>query len=137
LVPRQPYAHPGLCSPIATKVAQGKSVAKWSAFDRLLARRPEGVFVNPFERGEIGPEGVPDAAGGMVSKRRDRPYQAGPSKYWLKEKNRKHPVMSRVMDAFAKHANSGSGWHSPAQHGVSALAGSRHWADLLNGLLVT
>jgi bifunctional non-homologous end joining protein LigD len=24
--------------------------------DRLLARRPEGVFINPFERGEIGPD---------------------------------------------------------------------------------
>jgi hypothetical protein len=23
--------------------------------ERLLARRPEGVFVNPFERGEIAP----------------------------------------------------------------------------------
>ena len=22
---------------------------------RLLARRPEGIFINPFERGEIGP----------------------------------------------------------------------------------
>ncbi|WP_346771678.1 hypothetical protein [Bradyrhizobium sp. 155] len=24
--------------------------------ERLLARRPEGVFVNPFERGELGPD---------------------------------------------------------------------------------
>jgi hypothetical protein len=24
--------------------------------ERLLARRPEGIFVNPFERGEIGPD---------------------------------------------------------------------------------
>jgi bifunctional non-homologous end joining protein LigD len=23
--------------------------------ERLLARRPDGIFVNPFERGEIGP----------------------------------------------------------------------------------
>jgi hypothetical protein len=23
---------------------------------RLLARRPEGIFVNPFEQGEIGPD---------------------------------------------------------------------------------
>ncbi len=44
--------------------------------DRLLARRPEGIFVNPFERGEIGPDlfraasrmGLED----LVSKRRDR-----------------------------------------------------------------
>jgi len=24
--------------------------------ERLLARRPEGVFINPFERCEIGPD---------------------------------------------------------------------------------
>jgi ATP-dependent DNA ligase len=24
--------------------------------ERVLARRPEGIFVNPFERGEIGPD---------------------------------------------------------------------------------
>ena len=29
----------------------------------------------------------------MVSKRRDRPYQAGRSKHWIKVKNRKHPAM--------------------------------------------
>jgi bifunctional non-homologous end joining protein LigD len=27
-----------------------------SNLKRLLARRPEGIFVNPFERGEIGPD---------------------------------------------------------------------------------
>jgi bifunctional non-homologous end joining protein LigD len=38
---------------------------------------------------------------GLVSKRRDRPYQAGRSKHWIKVKNRKHPAMQRVMDALA------------------------------------
>ena len=28
----------------------------------------------------------------MVSKRRDRPYQAGRSKHWIKVKNGKHPA---------------------------------------------
>jgi bifunctional non-homologous end joining protein LigD len=37
---------------------------------------------------------------GLVSKRRDRPYQAGRSKRWIKIKNRKHPAMERVMDAW-------------------------------------
>jgi hypothetical protein len=32
---------------------------------------------------------------GLMSKRRDRPYQAGRSKHWLKIKNRAHPEMSR------------------------------------------
>jgi len=72
--------------------------------ERLLARRPEGVFVNPFERGEIGPHLFRAACQmgleGLVSKRRDRPYQSGRSKHWIKVKNRKHPAMSRVMEAF-------------------------------------
>ena len=71
--------------------------------DRLLARRPEGVFVNPFERGEIGRDLFRAACDmgleGLVSKRRDRPHQAGRSKHWLKVKNRKHPAMERVMEA--------------------------------------
>ena len=31
------------------------SRSRCAKHDRLLARRPEGVFVNPFERGELGP----------------------------------------------------------------------------------
>jgi hypothetical protein len=38
---------------------------------------------------------------GLVSKRRDWPYQAGRSKAWVKIKNREHPAMSRVMEAFS------------------------------------
>jgi bifunctional non-homologous end joining protein LigD len=72
--------------------------------ERLLARRPEGIFINPFERGEIGPDLFRAACGmgleGLVSKRRDRPYQAGRSKHWMKVKNRKHPAMDRVMGSF-------------------------------------
>ena len=51
---------------------------------RLLARRPDGIFVAPFEQGEIGPDLFRAACRmgleGLVSKRRDRPYQAGRSK---------------------------------------------------------
>jgi bifunctional non-homologous end joining protein LigD len=72
---------------------------------RLLARRPDGIFVAPFEQGEIGPDLFRAACRlgleGLVSKRRDRPYQTGRSKYWIKVKNRNHPAMSRVMDAFS------------------------------------
>ena len=53
-----------------------------------LARRPEGVFVNPFERGEVGPDLFRAACNmdleGLVSKRRDLPYQAGRSRHWVK-----------------------------------------------------
>jgi bifunctional non-homologous end joining protein LigD len=70
---------------------------------RLLARRPEGIFVNPFERGEIGPELFLAACRmgleGLVSKHRERPYQAGRSRHWIKVKNRKHPAIYRVMEA--------------------------------------
>src|SRR5271166_2483095 len=71
---------------------------------RLLARRPDGIFVAPFERGEIGPDLFRKACEfgleGLVSKRRDRPYRAGRSKDWVKIKNRSHPAMERVMEAF-------------------------------------
>jgi bifunctional non-homologous end joining protein LigD len=72
-----------------------------SNLQRLLARRPEGVFVNPFERGELGPDLFRAACNmgleGLVSKRRDRPYQAGRSRYWVKVKNRSHPAMEREL----------------------------------------
>jgi bifunctional non-homologous end joining protein LigD len=70
-----------------------------TSLERLLARRSDGIFINPFERGEIGPDLFAAACRmgleGIVSKRRDRPYQAGRSKHWLKIKNRAHPEMSR------------------------------------------
>lgn len=48
---------------------------------RLLTRRPDGIFVNPFELGEIGPDLFRKACEfgleGLVSKHRDRPYRGG------------------------------------------------------------
>jgi ATP-dependent DNA ligase len=71
---------------------------------RLLARRPDGIFVAPFEAGEIGPDLFRAACEmgleGLVSKRRDRPYRAGRSKHRIKVKNRRHPAVGRVMEAF-------------------------------------
>jgi ATP-dependent DNA ligase len=72
---------------------------------RLLARRPDGIFVSPFEQGEIGPDLFRKACEfgleGLVSKHRDRPYQSGRSKHWVKVKNRQHPAMTRVMDSYS------------------------------------
>jgi bifunctional non-homologous end joining protein LigD len=72
---------------------------------RLLARRPNGIFVAPFEQGEIGPDLFRAACDlgleGLVSKRGDRPYRAGRSADWIKVKNRTHPAMERVREAFA------------------------------------
>jgi bifunctional non-homologous end joining protein LigD len=74
-----------------------------ASLDRLLARRPDGIFVAPFEQGEIGPDLFWAACNlgleGLVSKRRDRPYRAGRSPHWIKVKNRQHP-MQRVMESF-------------------------------------
>jgi bifunctional non-homologous end joining protein LigD len=38
---------------------------------------------------------------GLVSKRRDRPYQGGRSKYWVKVKNREHDAFDRVKEALS------------------------------------
>jgi ATP-dependent DNA ligase len=71
---------------------------------RLLARRPDGIFVAPYEAGEIGPDLFRKVCEfgleGLVSKRADRPYRAGRSKDWIKVKNREHPATERVMDSF-------------------------------------
>jgi ATP-dependent DNA ligase len=72
---------------------------------QLLARRPEGITVAPFESGEIGPDLFRAACNmgleGLVSKRRDRPYRAGRSPDWIKVKNRSHPAMERVKESFS------------------------------------
>jgi ATP-dependent DNA ligase len=71
---------------------------------RLLARRPDGIFVAPYEAGKIGPDLFRAACNmgleGLVSKRADSLYRSGRSKDWIKLKNRNHPAMDRVMDSF-------------------------------------
>jgi ATP-dependent DNA ligase len=78
--------------------------------ERLLARRRDGIFVAPFEAGEIGPDLFRAAYDmgleGLVSKRRDRPYRGGRSKDGVKVKNRSHPAMERVTESHASHVRS-------------------------------
>jgi bifunctional non-homologous end joining protein LigD len=62
---------------------------------KLPARHREGIFVAPFERGEIGP-GLFEAAcrmglEGLVSKHRERRYRPRTCD-WVKVKNRQHPA---------------------------------------------
>ncbi|SFU59192.1 ATP dependent DNA ligase domain-containing protein [Bradyrhizobium arachidis] len=68
---------------------------------QLLARRPGGISVAPFERGEIGPDLFRAACRlgleGLVSKHRDKPYRGGRQKHWIKIKNRSHPAMDREL----------------------------------------
>jgi bifunctional non-homologous end joining protein LigD len=72
---------------------------------RLLARRPEGIFVSQFEQGEIGPDLFRKACEfgleGLVSKRQDSTYRPGRSPNWIKVKNRKHPALDRVKESFS------------------------------------
>jgi bifunctional non-homologous end joining protein LigD len=72
---------------------------------RLLARRPEGIFLSDFERGEIGPDLFRQACKfgleGLVSKHKDRPYRGGRSPNWIKVKNRSHPAIERVKESFS------------------------------------
>jgi bifunctional non-homologous end joining protein LigD len=71
--------------------------------DRLLRGRPDGIFINPFESGAIGPDLFRAACDmgleGLVSKRSDRPYRGGRSPHWIKVKNRQHHAFNRVMEA--------------------------------------
>src|SRR5277367_2531426 len=70
--------------------------------ERLLARRPEGIFVARFEQGEIGPDLFRKACEfgleGLVSKHRERAYRAGTSPNWLKVKNPAPPAIQRVKE---------------------------------------
>jgi hypothetical protein len=64
------------------------------------SRRPDGIFIAPFEQGEIGPDLFRAACGmgleGLVSKHRERGYRTGTSPNWIKVKNPTHPAMTRV-----------------------------------------
>lgn len=71
--------------------------------EKLLRGRSQGIFVAPFERGEIGPDLFTAACRmrleGIVSKHQARRYRARTCD-WIKVKNRSHPAFARVMDTF-------------------------------------
>jgi bifunctional non-homologous end joining protein LigD len=73
--------------------------------DRLPRGRSDGIFVNPFEQGAIGPDLFRAACDmgleGLVSKRGDRPYRGGRSNDWIKVKNRQHHAFNRLMEVRA------------------------------------
>jgi bifunctional non-homologous end joining protein LigD len=73
--------------------------------ERLLRGRPDGIFINPFEIGAIGPDLFRAACDmgleGLVSKRSDRPYRGGKSPHWIKVKNRAHQAFDRVKQALS------------------------------------
>ena len=71
---------------------------------KLLKRSTDGILYNEHhhDSGAIGPRLFKQACKmgleGIVSKRRDRGYKAGPSKHWIKVKNPKSPAMLRVEE---------------------------------------
>jgi bifunctional non-homologous end joining protein LigD len=69
---------------------------------RLLRGRPDGIFVAPFEQGEIGPAPFRAACRmgleGLVSKHRDRAYRGGRCPHWVKVKNRLAAAMKRAAE---------------------------------------
>ena len=71
--------------------------------ERLLQGRPDGIFINPFEIGAIGPDLFQAACDmgleGLVSKRSDSKYRGGRSPNWIKVKNRTHSSIGRVMES--------------------------------------
>jgi bifunctional non-homologous end joining protein LigD len=71
---------------------------------KMLRRRVDGVILNDFDQGEIGPDLFRHACllglEGIVSKHKDRPYRAGRSKHWIKIKNRTSPAMNRPEGMF-------------------------------------
>jgi ATP-dependent DNA ligase len=70
---------------------------------KILERRPEGIFVAPFEIGDLGPRLFEAACDmgleGIVSKHRERGYRPRVCD-WIKVKNRAHPAFTRVSDQF-------------------------------------
>jgi ATP-dependent DNA ligase len=67
----------------------------------LLRRAPAGIHLVEHDAGDgekIFQAACSMGLEGIVSKRLDMPYRAGPSKMWLKIKNPKSPAMLRLDD---------------------------------------
>ena len=89
--------------------------------ERLLRGRSDGIFVNPFETREIGPDLFHAACGmgleGLVSKRGGSRYRGGRSKDWIKVRNRHSPALfldSAFSSARAAHHSSKAQGHGAA-----------------------
>jgi bifunctional non-homologous end joining protein LigD len=69
---------------------------------KLLKRSGDGILLNDHEAGAIGPQLFKQACKmgleGIVSKRRESGYRAGPCKDWIKVKNPKSAAMLRVQE---------------------------------------
>jgi ATP-dependent DNA ligase len=79
--------------------------ARKDRLETLLAKSSDGIQLSEHLYGDMGPAMFDQVCKmgleGIVSKHRECAYRAGRSTNWIKVKNREHPAMSRVMDAFA------------------------------------
>jgi ATP-dependent DNA ligase len=79
--------------------------ARKDRLETLLAKSSDGIQLSEHLYGDVGPAMFDQVCKmgleGIVSKHRECAYRAGRSTNWIKVKNREHPAMSRVMDAFA------------------------------------
>ena len=65
--------------------------------ERLLRGRPDGIFINPFEQGSIGP----DLFSSSLRHVEAQPFRGGLPRDWIKVKNRQHHAFERVKLSFA------------------------------------
>jgi bifunctional non-homologous end joining protein LigD len=91
---------------------------------RMLARRIDGIMLNDYEQGGIGPDLFRHAClmglEGLVSKRADSRYKGGRSPDWVKVKNPKSQAMNRAKDGLA------SSHHTPLRAAPSSVDRVRH-----------
>jgi bifunctional non-homologous end joining protein LigD len=75
---------------------------------KLLKRSGDGILLNEYEAGEIGPRLFELACKmgleGIVSKHREKTYRAGRCAFWIKVKNPKSPAMLRAKRAVGEAA---------------------------------
>lgn len=84
---------------------RGKPLAERKKRLLKLVRRAHGIEYAEHLTGH-GPTVFEHACGlgleGIVSKRVDLPYRAGRTKIWLKTKNKDHPAIQRIKEAFER-----------------------------------
>src|SRR4051794_38028636 len=98
-------------------MGEAKTIRKlWLA--RLLKRSSDGIIQNDHhhDAGAIGPLLFRQAClmglEGIVSKRRDSTYKAGPSGHWIKVKNPKSPAILRAKESSGKPSSENHPWRN-------------------------